>query len=123
MPVVEHHSYALAVSYAGEDRPVVEEVVQLIAEAGYRVFFEAWEQHNLWGKDLYQYLDTIYRQAARFCVVFVSASYARKAWATHELRSAQARAFAQQSEYILPVRLDDTDLPGLPPTTAYLDLR
>jgi len=35
----EHPSYAVAVSYAGEDRPVVEQFVQLLADAGYRVFY------------------------------------------------------------------------------------
>jgi HEAT repeat protein len=120
---MEHHRYDVTVSFAGEDRPVVEQFVKLLVEAGYRVFYDAWEQHNLWGKDLYQYLDAIYRQAASYCVVFISENYTRKAWTTHELRSAQARAFDQRSEYILPLRLDDSELPGLPPTTAYFDLR
>lgn len=118
-----HRRYDVTVSFAGEDRPIVEDFVRRLAEAGYQVFYDAWEQHTLWGKNLYQYLDAIYRQAARYCVVFVSHNYARKAWATHELRSAQARALEQRSEYLLPLRLDDTDLPGLPATTGYLDLR
>ena len=32
----------------------------------------------------------------------------------------QARAFSQDSEYILPVRLDESEIPGLLSTTAYL---
>jgi len=120
---MELYRYDVTVSFAGEDRPIVEDFVRRLGEAGYRVFYDAWEQDRLWGRDLYQYLDAVYRSAARYCVVFVSANYGRKAWATHELRSAQARAFEQRSEYILPLRLDDTELPGLPPTTGYLDLR
>ena len=120
---MELYRYDVTVSFAGEDRPIVEDFVRRLGEAGYRVFYDAWEQDRLWGRDLYQYLDAVYRSAARYCVVFVSANYGRKAWATHELRNAQARAFEQRSEYILPLRLDDTELPGLPPTTGYLDLR
>ena len=42
---------------------------------------------------------------------------------THERQLAQARAFQENREYILPVRLDDTEIPGIPPTVGYLDLR
>ncbi len=33
-----------------------------------------------------------------------------------------ARAIEEEGEYVLPARFDDTELSGLPPTTAYLDL-
>jgi hypothetical protein len=115
--------YDIAVSFAGEDRAVVEEFVNALAANDISVFYDSWEQAQLWGKDLYQHLDLIYRQAAQYCVIFISESYVRKAWTRHELRSAQARAFQQNSEYILPIKLDDTELPGLPNTIAYLDLR
>ena len=75
------------------------------------------------GKDLYQHLDYVYREASQFCVIFISAAYVQKAWTRHELRSAQARAFDDNREYILPVRLDDTEVPGLPKTVGYVDLR
>lgn len=39
------------------------------------------------------------------------------------MRQAQARSFASDREYILPLRVDDAVLPGLPPTIGYLDLR
>lgn len=115
--------YDIAVSFAGEDRAIVEEFVNALAINDISVFYDSWEQAQLWGKDLYQYLDLVYQQAARFCVIFVSEKYVKKAWTKHELRSAQARAFQQNSEYILPIKLDDTELPGLPNTIAYIDFR
>jgi len=115
--------YDIAVSFAGEDRAVVEEFVHALAANDVSVFYDSWEQAQLWGKDLYQHLDMIYQQAARYCVIFISENYVKKAWTKHELRSAQARAFQQNSEYILPIKLDDTELPGLPSTIAYIDLR
>jgi hypothetical protein len=121
--VSDSYRYDVTVSFAGEDRPTVEDLVRLLRRNGVRVFYDAWEQADLWGKDLYQHLDSIYRTAARYCVIFVSEHYVKKAWTKHELKSAQARAFAENVEYILPVRLDDTQLPGLPPTVAYLDAR
>lgn len=115
--------YDIAVSFAGEDRSVVEEFVNALTANNVSVFYDSWEQAQLWGKDLYQHLDMIYRQAAQYCVIFISENYVKKAWTKHELRSAQARAFQQNSEYILPIKLDDTELPGLPSTIAYIDLR
>ena len=115
--------YDVTVSFAGEDRPIVDRLVRLLRRNGVRVFYDAWEQADLWGKDLYQHLDEIYRSAARYCLIFVSENYVKKAWTKHELRSAQARAFKENSEYILPIRLDEAELPGLPPTIAYIDAR
>ena len=46
-----------------------------------------------------------------------------KLWTRHELKAAQARAFADAAEYILPARFDDTEIPGLLGTVAYVDLR
>jgi hypothetical protein len=52
--------------------------------------------------------------------MFLSQAYARKLWTSHERKSAQARAFLESEEYILSIRLDDTDIPGIRPTVAYL---
>jgi TIR domain-containing protein/HEAT repeat protein len=115
--------YDLALSFAGEDRELVERCAQLLRDVGYRVFYDRWEQHDLWGKDLTAHLDSVYRGKARYCLVFISKHYVAKAWTRHELRSAQARAMHDLREYILPARLDDTPVPGLPENVGYLDLR
>src|SRR5437762_8536234 len=115
--------YDIAFSFAGEDRAVVEELVAMLTEKGVRVFYDTYEKAALWGKDLYQHLQNVYRDRAHYCVVIVSAAYAKKLWTRHELKQAQARAFKENSEYILPVRLDDTEIPGLNATTGYIDLR
>lgn len=56
-------------------------------------------------------------------IMFVSRHYRDKLWTNHERRAAQARAFSDASDYILPARFDDTDIPGLLSTTGYIDLR
>lgn len=115
--------YDVALSFAGEDRAVAEELRNLLTQRGIRVFYDQDAQASLWGKDLYQHLQTIYRDKAAFCVVLISQHYVQKHWTRHELQQAQARAFAADQEYILPLRLDDTPVPGINPTTGYLDLR
>jgi hypothetical protein len=115
--------YDVCLSFAGEERSYVEMVAGGLKEHGVRVFYDNDETVKLWGKDLAEHLDYIYRKASRYCVMFVSEAYARKPWTRHERRSALARALEEESEYILPARFDDTDLDGLPPTIGYLDLR
>ena len=117
------YDYDVALSFAGEDRPVVNELAAALVEEGVRVFYDDYEQAELWGKDLYQHLQGVYRDRAQYCVVFVSDSYAKKLWPRHELKQAQSRAFSESQEYILPVRLDDTEVPGLSATVGYIDLR
>jgi len=115
--------YDVALSFAGEDRVHAEALANSLRSAGVRVFYDNFERENLWGKDLFQHLADVYGEKANYCVVFVSAHYLAKNWTKHELRQAQARSFHLDREYILPVRLDDAVLPGLPATVGYLDLR
>ena len=115
--------YDVSLSFAGEQRDYVEMIAAGLKERGLRVFYDADETVDLWGKDLAEHLDYVYRRASRYCVVFISEAYAAKPWTRHERRSVLARAIEEEGEYILPVRFDDTELPGLRPTVAYVDLR
>jgi hypothetical protein len=112
----------VALSFAGEQRNYVEQVAESLKSRGIRVFYDNFEKVHLWGKNLYEHLDYVYRKAARYAVVFLSEDYARKVWTTHERRSAQARAFEENEEYILPVRVDDSEVPGFLPTVGYIDI-
>jgi TIR domain-containing protein len=115
--------YDVCLSFAGEDRPYVEKAAEALRSSGVRTFYDAYEKATLWGKDLYVHLDYVYQKAARYCVIFASAQYAEKLWTNHERQSAQARAFTENEEYLLPVRIDDTDIPGVRPTVGYIDAR
>jgi hypothetical protein len=114
--------FDVCLSFAGEERAYVELVARGLKESGLRVFYDEDEKVRLWGKDLIEHFDRIYRIASRYCVMFISAAYAAKEWTRLERRSALARALTEQGEYILPVRFDDTELPGMPPTIAYIEL-
>ena len=115
--------YDVALSYAAEDRTYVGQIAARLRELGVRLFYDEYATAELWGNDLYALLDDIYRKRARFAVVFVSCHYASKPWTQHERQSAQARALIEVGPYILPVRLDDSELPGLRPTVSYIDAR
>lgn len=118
----EQIQYDIAFSFAGEDRDYVEKVALELNKKGIKVFYDNFETVSLWGKDLYQYLSEIYSKKARFTIIFISKSYSKKLWTTHELKAAQARAFNENSEYILPARFDDTEIPGIHSTVGYINL-
>ena len=117
------YEFDVALSFAGEDREYVEQVAEFLKDAGVRVFYDRYESIELWGKDLYVHLDEVYRKKARYCVMFLSVAFRDKLWTNQERESAQARAFKEKSDYILPARFDDTEIPGIKPTTGYVDLR
>ncbi|WP_228116696.1 toll/interleukin-1 receptor domain-containing protein, partial [Priestia megaterium] len=112
--------YDVALSFAGEDRKYVDEIAENLKSIGIKVFYDQYETVTLWGKDLYLHLDDIYRNKSMYCVMFLSNYYKNKVWTNHERESAQARAFEEKAEYILPIRIDETEIPGIKPTTGYI---
>jgi len=114
--------YDVALSFAGEDRVYVDQVAQLLREKGVSVFYDLFEEADLWGQDLYSHLTEVYQNRATYTVMFISSAYGEKLWTNHERNAAQARAFQSSQEYILPARFDDTDIPGVLPTTGYVSL-
>ena len=112
--------YDVAISFASEDRKYADELARLLNKLGIKVFYDDYERVALWGEDLYKYLTTIFKDKARFCVIFISENYANKRWANLECKAAQARSFFENHPYILPIRLDDTEIPGILPTIGYM---
>lgn len=120
--IMDHQpDYDVAISFAGEDRPYAKTMAEELKRRHVNVFYDEDEKAQLWGKNLYTHLIDVYQHKARYCIMFLSQHYARKLWTNHERQAAQARAFNESQEYILPIRLDDTDIPGILPTTGYLN--
>jgi len=116
-------NFDVAISFAGTEREQAEKLAEILRAAGIAVFYDYFYPEHFWGKNLTAFLDEIYRKKAKFCVVFVSTEYKDRKWTNHELRSAQARALEQKGdEYILPVKVDDTELDGLPPNVGYVEI-
>lgn len=114
-------AFDVALSFAGTEREYAKQLAEALRAAGFAVFYDDFYPEYLWGKNLTGFLDEVYRKKARYCVVFISKEYKERKWTSLEMRSAQARAFEEKgNDYILPIRVDDTDLDGLPPTVAYI---
>ena len=119
--VGEKYDYDVAFSFAGEDRQIVESLANRLKQQNVSVFYDRDKQSQMWGENLQEYLTDIYLKQARFCVMFISQAYAEKMWTRQERRSAMARAMQQKQAYILPIRLDQTELEGLLPTVHYIN--
>ena len=116
-------NFDVAISVAGPDKQHARDLAEQLQAAGFAVFFYEFYPEYLWGKNLTITFDEIYRKRSRYCVMFVSKEYRDRVWTSHEMRSALARAVEEKgNEYILPIRIDDTELDGLLPTISYLPL-
>ena len=111
--------YQVALSFAGEKRCYVERVAKALRSRGIAVFYDDFEEGRLWGKDLIEEFHKVFEREAALAVMFISKEYVEKAWPRHERRSILSRAAQEKSEYVLPVRFDDTPVPGLPNSIKY----
>ena len=112
--------YEVALSFAGEQRGYVEGVALALQARGIAVFYDEFEKIAMWGKDLGEELQAVYEHKTGCVVIFVSKAWVEKAWSRHERRAALSRAVQEPEEYLLPARFDDTPVPGLPDSVAYL---
>jgi hypothetical protein len=123
--------FLVAFSYAGEQRELVHGVAQEVAQrlGEENVFFAEWWEHFLAGGDADVKLQEVYDKAA-VTVVCVSQRYGEKAWTRAEhaaIRSRLMKAQASGTEAdklgVLPVRVGDGDVEGLPFNTIIPDIR
>ena len=112
--------YEVALSFAGEQRAYVEDVARTLQSRAISVFYDNFETVRLWGKHLPEELQRVYEHEASMVVMFISAEYVKKVWPRHERRAMLSRAVRESNEYVLPVRFDDTEVPGLPDGVSYL---
>jgi hypothetical protein len=108
--------YDIALSFAREDRKHADALHRALAGRGVRVFYDADVEHDMWGRNLDDYLDDIYRKRASTALCFSLLLMLESCGRLNERKSAQAGAFLENEAYILPVRIDDTEIPGILPT-------
>ena len=118
---IEIEKFDIAISFAGEDRELAEKIATKLNEKQVTVFYDNFEKADLWGKNLYDYLSSVYSEKSKYCVMLLSQHYENKLWTNLERKSAQARAFRENREYILPIRIDNTKITGIHETIGYID--
>jgi hypothetical protein len=115
--------FDFAISYAGEDEGIASDLCQFLREKGATVFFAANEKVYLLGKGLYSELPYVFGPYTRFAIPIVSMNYHQKYWPLREFEYCRKEQKKRGFEFILPLRLDDIELPGLKEDLVYLDVR
>jgi hypothetical protein len=117
------YEYDVAISFAGTERNYAEMLADIVRANNLRVFYDGFYPEQLWGKDMTVFFDDIYNRKSRYCVIFMSEEYNNRMWTIHERRSALARMLREKGkEYILPIKVDTSHIPGLQETISFLDL-
>lgn len=115
--------FDVAISFAGSERKYAEEIATKLRIAGFSVFYDDFYPEDLWGKDLAITFSEIYSKKSRFCLILVSDHYNNREWTVHERSNALSRMVKEKgNEYILPIKIDDVSLPGLPDTIGYISI-
>lgn len=122
----EQESYGhwqVALSFAGKERQYAERLAVALRERDISVFYDRFVDPGSIRHDLEGYLHRIYTDSSRYSVILISCAYLSGHWPMHEWRALQEKHQNGIPDYIIPVRLDDTELPGLSEPLPFLDLR
>lgn len=117
----ERERYDVALSFAGEERDIARSIAIGLKKHKLSVFFDEFEEASLWGTDLVEHLAEVYGKKSKFVILFCSSAYVRKGWPTHERRTALYRLIEGERGRILPIMLENVDVPGLPKSIGYID--
>ena len=117
------YPWDVAVSFAGEDREVVEQLKNILNDSGYTVFYDFDVQHQLWGIDLRAKLADVYANDAQYMLIFLSKYYPEKDWTNFEFEIGKDARSKRTATYLLPVVIDDVTVVGLSSNVGHIDLR
>lgn len=113
--------YDFALSFSGAQRAFARDLANALTGRGCKVFFDEYETPSLLGRNLAEELYKVYSEQARYCVILVSSAYKAGPWTNQERRAALDKAISESSAaYILPIQVEDVQLPGLSSSVAYL---
>ena len=115
--------YDVALSFAAEDKPIAEELADLLIARNIAVFLDEYASPDPWGKDILNHLVNLYARKTHYCVLLISKHYPLHEWTEEERASVSEAALRDAEEYIIPLRLDDHGVPGIETAKGYRDLR
>ncbi len=94
-------AYDIALSFAGEDRALADDLFRLLSEREVSVFYDKNEQHRIIAREIEYYLAPIYKSEATYVVPLLSENYPTRIWTKFESDNFRSR-FGEES--IIPIR-------------------
>ncbi|WP_094765099.1 TIR domain-containing protein [Luteococcus japonicus] len=114
------YTYEVALSFAGEQRDYVRAVNEALKALDVKTFYDDDHAVDLWGKNHTEELPRIYAEDSHLVLMFISEHYVDKRWPRHERRAILTEMTQRGTPYLLPVRFDDSTVPGLDSGWHYL---
>ena len=107
--------FKIALSFPSERRNFVEKVATLLANrvGRNRVLYDKYYEAEFARPDLDTYLQHLYHAESELIAVFLCADYERKDWCGLEWRAILDLIKQRQTSTVMPLRFDDTAIPGL----------
>jgi hypothetical protein len=114
--------FRVALSFPGERRSFVRHVATHLSEnlGRSRVLYDEYFEPEFARPNLDIHLQELYHDDSDLIVVFLCNDYARKEWPGLEWRAIRDLIKRRQSSTVMPVRFDDTEIPGLFSTDGYV---
>ncbi|MCL2146550.1 MAG: toll/interleukin-1 receptor domain-containing protein [Synergistaceae bacterium] len=109
-------SYDIAISYASEDKSIVDSVYHYLRGAGFSVFYAPECQDVLVGEHQDVIFSRLFSEEELYAVLFVSQDYISK---PVPMKEASICLTSQRCSHVIPVYLDGTELTGLDPAINY----
>jgi tetratricopeptide (TPR) repeat protein len=116
--------FKVALSFPGEKRDFVEQVAnELAAKLGKdKILYDNYLISELAQPDLDLYLGSLYREQSELLVPFFCVDYEKKLWCGLELRQIRDMMFNKEGSRIMPIRFDDTKIPGTLSIDGYVKI-
>ena len=120
-----NYRFDIALSFPGEARTRVQRIAEELATSvpKKRILYDRWLSSELARPNLDIYLPELYRRDSCLLVFFMSGAYSRKEWCGLEWRIGRDLLKQKQEHRLMPLRVDDSEIPGFHSIDGYLDIR
>jgi hypothetical protein len=108
------------VCHSSQDKPFVRRIANDLLDEGYRVWFDAWEIRV--GDNIVQKINDGLQQSG-FLAVVLSRAVMASEWVRNELTSKFMIAANEQYSTVLPILIEDCDIPPLLRHLRFADFR
>jgi hypothetical protein len=105
------HTFDIAISFAGENRVVAEEIAYTLRLLDYEVFYDRLYEANYLGSSWGKEFERIFTNDSKFVVCLLDIHHREKIWPTFERECFSEKV---QTNEVIPVFLDDTKFVGIP---------
>ncbi len=117
---LERPSVHVFICHASEDKPSARQLASAMKKLGADVWFDEWEIRV--GDSIVQKINDALGEVSHL-IVLLSASSIEKPWVRREFSSALMQQLSRKSIRVLPVRIDDCDIPPIIADIKYADAR